>query len=98
MNGGESLGWYSEEGLEANNQDIRQYLGRLSRKTCNNKQIEDVHNRLLERLHPYLIYVTSNIMSKRICSICLKTDHTVRSHSKYAAEELNSSISTFFIE
>ena len=98
MNGGESIGWYSEEGLEANNKDIRQYLGRLSRKTCNNKQIEDVHNRLLERSDPYLIYVTSNLMSKRICSICLKTDHTVRSHYKYAEEDLNSFISTFFIE
>ena len=32
MNGGESLGWYSEEGLEANNGDICNYLEWLSRK------------------------------------------------------------------
>ena len=32
MNGGESLGWYSEEGLEANNKAIREFLEKLSRK------------------------------------------------------------------
>ena len=55
MNGGEILGWYSEEGLESNNKDIRNCLEWLSRK-CNNTQIEDVHHRLLERSDPYLIY------------------------------------------
>ena len=36
MNGGESLGGYSEEGLEASNKDIRNYLVNLSRKCDNN--------------------------------------------------------------
>ena len=54
MNGGESLGWYSEEGLESNNKNIRNYLERVSIK-CENNQIADVHHRLLERSDPYLI-------------------------------------------
>ena len=56
MNGGESLGQYSEEGFEANNKDVCKYLEHLSRKCDNNMQIEDVHHRLLERSDPYLIH------------------------------------------
>ena len=44
MNGRESLGGYSEEGLEANNKDIRNYLENLSKKCDSNQQIKDVHN------------------------------------------------------
>ena len=36
MNRGESLGWYSEEGFEANNKDIRNYLEHLGRKCDSN--------------------------------------------------------------
>ena len=68
-NGGESLGWYSEEGLEANNKDIRKYLELLSRKCDNNKQIEDVHHRLLERSDPYLIHLTSKYIGNKVCTI-----------------------------
>ena len=97
MNGGESLGWYSEEGLEANNKDIRKFLERLSRKTCNNKQIEDVHHRLLERSDPYLIHVTSKYMLKKKCRICDNKDHTSRSHLKYTTEELDALISPYLL-
>ncbi len=81
MNGGESLGWYSEEGLEANNKDIRNYLEHLSRKCDSNKQIEDVHHRLLERSDPYLTYITAKYTGAKVCRICNASDHTVRTHS-----------------
>ena len=80
LNGGESLGWYSEEGLEANNKDIRNYLEHLSRKCDSNKQIEDVHHRLLERSDPYLIYITLKYTGAKVCTICKSSDHTVRTH------------------
>ena len=80
MNGGESLGWYSEEGLEANNKDIRNYLEHLSRKCDSNKQIEDVHHRLLERSDPYLTHITSKYTGAKVCRICTASDHTVRTH------------------
>ena len=98
MNGCESLGWYSEEGLEANNKDIRNYLERLSRKCDTNKQIEDVHNRLLERSDPYLIHLTSRYMQGKVCRICEATDHTVRSHDKHSAGNLDGLLAEFFIE
>ena len=80
MNGGESLGWYSEEGLEANNKDIRNYLEHLSRKCDSNQQLEDVHHRLLERSDPYLIHITSKYTGAKICRICKASDHTVCTH------------------
>ena len=78
MNGGESLGCYSEEGLEANNKDIRNYLEHLSRKCDGNKQIEDVHHRLLERSNPYLIYITSKYTGAKLYTVSKESDHTVR--------------------
>ena len=47
-----SLGALSEEGLEGNNKDIRNYLERFCRKTSMINQITDVMNRLLERSDP----------------------------------------------
>ena len=49
MNDNRSLGEYSEEGLEANNKDVRNFLEHLSRICDNNKQFEDVHQHILER-------------------------------------------------
>ena len=43
LNDDEGLGPYSEEGLEANNKDIRRYLEELSRKSDGNQQLEDIH-------------------------------------------------------
>ena len=96
MNGGESLGWYSEEGLEANNKDIRNYLEHLSRKTGTNQQIEDVMNRLLERSNPYLGSITSRYIQGKFCSICEATDHTARTHSKF--DESIDDLEDFFIQ
>ena len=95
MNGGESLGWYSEEGLEAN-KDIRNYLEHLCRKTGTNQQIEDVMNRLLERSDPYLGSVTTRYIQGKWCSICEATDHTARSHTK--CDENVDGLEEFFIQ
>ena len=83
MNGGESLGWFSEEGLEANNKDIQNYLEHLSRKCDGNKQIEDVHHRLLERSNPYLIHTTSKYTGAKFCTACKATDHTIQTHDAH---------------
>ena len=96
MNGGLGLGWYSEEGLEANNKDIRRYLEQLSRKCDSNSQIMDVHHRLLERSDPYLIHVTSSLMRSKSCSICKSADHTVRSHDRCVVNDLEG-IERFFV-
>ena len=83
MNDGESIGWYSEEGLDANNKDIRNYLERLSRKCNNNYQIEDVHHRLLVRSDPYLIHTTSKYIEGKLCSVCKSIDQTVRTYDAH---------------
>ena len=49
LNDGYGQGNLSEEGLEANNKDIRNYLKLLSRKTAHLEQLIDVMSRLLER-------------------------------------------------
>ena len=59
MNEPHGLGAYSEEGLEANNKDVRNFLEHLSRKTNSNIQLEDVHHRILERSDPYICHMAS---------------------------------------
>ena len=49
QNDGHGLGSFSEECLETNNKDIRNYLQFLSRKTDPLNQISDVMARLIER-------------------------------------------------
>ena len=80
---GESIGWYSEEGLEANNKEIRNYLERLSRKCNNIYQIEDVHHRLLKRSDPYLIHIASKYIERKLCTVCKSIDQTVRTHDAH---------------
>ena len=55
VNDGYGLGNLSEECLEANNKDIRNYLQFLSRKTDPVHQLTDVMARLLERSDPRII-------------------------------------------
>ena len=59
-NEGYSLGVLSEEGLEGNNKDIRNYLERFCRKTSIINQITDVMNRFLERSDPRISKKLSN--------------------------------------
>ena len=97
MNGGRSLGGYSEEGLEANNKDVRYFLEHLSRKSDSNKQLEDVHHRILERSDPFVCYITSKHRSNKICSLCKSKDHTIRSHDKCSLLD-EDSLNEFFVQ
>ena len=54
------MGALSEEGLEGNNKDIRNYLERFCRKTSIINQITDVMNRFLERSDPRISKKLSN--------------------------------------
>ena len=75
-------GGYSEEGLEANNKDVKHFLEHLSRKSDSNKKLEDVHHRILERSDPYVCHITPKQCSNKICSMCKSNDNTIRSHDK----------------
>lgn len=89
MNGSRGLGGYSEEGLEANNKDVRKFLENLSRKSDSNKQLEDVHHRILERSDPYVGYITTQYRQRKICSLCQGRDHTIRTHDKHYLCEIS---------
>ena len=82
LNDGYGLGMLSEEGLEANNKDIRNYLQFLCRKCSPQEQLTDVMNRLLERSDPV---IHNNIIQAHIpkhCKECGSTEHTIRSHAR----------------
>ena len=83
INGNTGLGGYSEEGLEAKSKDVRHFLEHLSRKTDSNMQHADVHHRILERSDPFISFLTTSYRQTKICSLCKKTDHTIRSHDKH---------------
>ena len=83
VNGRESIGWYSEEGLEVNNKDIRNYLERLSRKCNNDYHIEDVHHNLLDRSDPYLIRIVSKYTEKKLCPVCKSINRPIRTHDAH---------------
>ena len=79
-NVGYGLGAYSEEGLEANNKDIRNFLETHSRKCSPVEQMKDVTNRLLERSDPVQCEKMKNIFNNKHCTVCSDNDHTIRSH------------------
>ena len=81
-NDGYGLGSLSEECLEANNKDIRNYLQFLSRKVSPEAQVTDVMNRLLERSDPGILHLSMASQRKKYCTECGSTDHTIRSHSR----------------
>ena len=81
-NDGYGLGSLSEECLEANNKDIRNYLPFLSRKVSPVAQMTDVMSRLLERSDPQIHQLATKRQSKKYCTECGATDHTIRSHSR----------------
>lgn len=82
LNGDRGLGELSEEPLEANNKDIRQFLNNLSRKCDPTLQLTDVAVRCLERSHPYTRATTTRIRPQILCSECGSDTHTVRSHHR----------------
>ena len=75
------LGNLSEECLEANNKDIRNYLQFLSRKISPIDQLTDVMSRLLEQSDPMIYYSIIQSQAKKYCKECGGTGHTIRSHS-----------------
>ena len=80
---GKALGGTPRRDWRPINKDIRNYLEDLSRKSDSNKQIEDVHHRLLERSDPFLISVTSRYTGAKLCTVCKASDHTVRTHNQH---------------
>ena len=82
LNDGYGLGNLSEECLEANNKDIRNYLQFLSRKISPIDQLTDVMSRLLERSDPLITYLSTKNQPKKYCTECSATDHTIRSHAR----------------
>ena len=77
LNDGYGLCNLSEEGLEANNKDIRNYLQFLSRKISPVDQLTDVMSRL-----PVITNLVTQCQPKKYCTECGATDHTIRSHSR----------------
>ena len=82
LNDGYGLGSLSEECLESNNKDIRNYLQFLSRKISPVAQMTDVMSRLLERSDPKILQLLSKGQPSKYCTECGATDHTIRSHSR----------------
>ena len=82
LNDGHGLGGLSEECLEANNKDIRNYLQFLSRKISPIAQLTDVMCRLLERSDPVICQLSARIQHPKYCTECGATDHTIRSHAR----------------
>ena len=85
MNEGYSFGALSEEGLESNNKDIRNYLSKFCRKTS---QLTDVIFRLLERSDPGILKIIRQQQSQKTCTECGSKEHTVRSHVQFAERGL----------
>ena len=88
MNDDRGLGGYSEEGLEANNKNVRHFLEHLSRKSDSNQQLADFHHRILERSDPYLIFLTSKYRQTKQCSLCKQSDHTIRIHDEHYLSQM----------
>ena len=85
MNEEYSLGALSEEGLESNNKDIRNYLLKFCRKTSQVHQLTDVIFRLLERSDPGILKIIRQQQSQKTCTECGWKEHTVRLHAcKYS--------------
>ena len=81
LNDDHGLGGLSEECLEANNKDIRNYLQFLSRKTFPSAQLIEVMSRLLERSDPVICHLVTQNKSQKYCTECGSNDHTIRSYS-----------------
>ena len=82
LNEGYSLGALSEEGLEGNNKDIRNYLSKFCRKTNKVHQLTDVIFRLLERSDPGILKLIRFQQSQKKCTECGSKEHTIRSHGR----------------
>lgn len=86
LNDGQGLGMLSEEGLESNNKDIRNYLQFLCRKSSAKEQLTDVMCRLLERSDPVIYNTFSKNHFPKRCTECDSNEHTIRSHGRIFAK------------
>ena len=66
LHDGYGLGSLSEECLEANNKDIRNYIQFLSRKRDPVDQLTDVMVRLLERSDPAINNLVTSVPAKKV--------------------------------
>ena len=82
LNDGYGLGVLSEECLESNNKDIRNFLQFRTRKTDPLLQLMDAMAPLLERSDPRINSIAQSFQPKKFCTECGGTDHTIRSHSR----------------
>ena len=77
-NEGYSLGALSEEGLEGNNKDIRNYLERFCRKTSIINQVTDV---MKDQIPEFLKKIIKQWSPKR-CTEYGSMDHNIRSNAR----------------
>ena len=77
-NDGYGLGSLSEECLEANNKDIRNYLQFPSRKVSPEAQVTDVMNRLLERSDPGILHLSMASQRKKYCTHVVQLITTIQ--------------------
>ena len=90
-NNSEGLGPLSEEALESNYKDIRNFMETQSRKFSKVEQLTDVMSRLLERSDPQIKEAIQNQRSSKRCSTCESDYHTVRSHQRIVEKSATSS-------
>ena len=76
------MGYLSEEGLESNNKDIRNFLETHSRKCSREDQLLDVMQRLLERSDPKVLAQIRAQRNPKRCTACGSLAHTIRSHDR----------------
>lgn len=88
LNGGYGLGSLSEECLESNNKDIRNFLQFLCRKCSPLDQLTDVMSRLLERSDPKILEYINKVHPKKACTECGSDEHTIRSHARKTSSPL----------
>ena len=81
-NNGWSIGVLSEEALESNNEFVRRYLERFSRKTSPIQQLTDTMSRLLERSDPEVLYLQRKMKKRIVCNICGLT-HLTDNHKNF---------------
>ena len=79
--GGQGLGELSEEALESNNKDLREWMEKMSRKTSCLDQLIDTMHRGLERSNPRIHSLFLSFKPDCICCLCGDPGHTIRSCS-----------------
>ena len=96
QNGDLSLGFFSEEGLEALHKLLRRYRETRARKTDLLANITDVFTVLFVRSDPRIRAMRRKI----VCSVCQELGHTIRSCPFVQGQEQDSEdelVTSFFV-